>query len=263
VNRGTHADTPPWFALIAVGLVGGLVAGVFGVGGGLLMVPLLMWWVKISQRRAHATSLLAITPAAIVGAVAYGVGGIFAWEIALPVAVGSVVGAQIGAWLLRRISIDFLRWAFVAFIIASAIGLFLQAPQRGTTLEIDVWVGAGLFLLGFAMGASAGLFGIGGGVVVIPVLILGFGQSDLVAKGVSLLAMAPGSISGSIAHVRHQSARIRDGLWVAVGAVLTTPIGALIAFALDPAAAGVLFAALLVAVAAQLTIRAIRSRGED
>lgn len=263
MNVETQAGNPPWLPLIAVGLIGGLFAGVFGVGGGLLMVPLLMWWARMAQRRAHATSLLAITPVAIIGAVSYGVGGIFPWEIALLVAIGSVLGAQIGAWLLRKIPIGFLRWAFIAFILGSSIGLFLQAPERDVTVEIDLLTGVLLFFLGLAMGTSAGLFGIGGGVIVIPVLILGFGQSDLVAKGVSLLAMAPGSISGSVAHVRHQSARIRDGLWVAAGAVLTTPMGALIAFALDPAAAGILFALLLVAVATNLVIRAIRSRDDD
>ena len=65
---------PLWLVLVATGLVGGLFSGLFGVGGGVLMVPLLLWWSGMDQRRANATSLLAITPAAIVGAVSYGLG---------------------------------------------------------------------------------------------------------------------------------------------------------------------------------------------
>jgi uncharacterized membrane protein YfcA len=92
----------------------------------------------------------------------------------------------------------------------------------------------------------------------VPVLILFFGTSDLAAKGVSLLAMAPGSISGSISHLRHRSASLRDGLWVALGAVITTPLGALLAFALAPRDSALLFSVLLWGVAANLVIQAIR-----
>ncbi|MEL0149638.1 MAG: sulfite exporter TauE/SafE family protein, partial [Pontimonas sp.] len=66
------SSRPGWARLGAVGLVGGFFAGIFGVGGGLLMVPLLLWWTSMDQRRASATSLLAITPAAIIGAISYG-----------------------------------------------------------------------------------------------------------------------------------------------------------------------------------------------
>ena len=242
--------------------MGGVFAGVFGVGGGLVMVPLLLWWAKIDQKRAHATSLLAITPAAIVGAIAYGVGGIFEWQIALYVALGSIFGAQLGAWLLRRINVVVLRWGFITFVVLSAVGLVFQVPNREGSLTITIFVAFLLFALGLGMGVSAGLFGIGGGVVVVPALMLFFGQSDLLAKGVSLLAMAPGSISGSIAHLRHKSASLRDGAWVAIGAVLTTPVGALLAFTLSPRQASVLFAVLLGFISITLSIRAIREGTE-
>lgn len=249
---------PFWQALIGVGLIGGFFSGLFGVGGGLLMVPLLLWWARMEQKRAHATSLLAITPAAIVGAVSYGVGGIFEWQIALAVAAGGVLGAQLGAWLLNVINVTVLRWGFIAFTVLSAVGLFVQVPQRGATLTITILVAVMLFGVGLAMGISAGLLGIGGGVIVVPALMLFFGQSDLVAKGVSLLAMAPGSISGSIAHIRHRSAALRDGAWVALGAVLSAPFGAMLAFALDPRLATILFATLLGIISTNLVLKAIR-----
>jgi uncharacterized membrane protein YfcA len=113
------------------------------------------------------------------------------------------------------------------------------------------------------MGISAGLFGIGGGVIVIPVLMLFFGQSDLVAKSISLLAMAPGAISGSISHLRHKSATLRDGAWVAAGSLITTPIGAVIAFLLSPRFAALLFGLLMFVVATNLIVRALRQRGKN
>ena len=62
-------------SLLATGAMGGLLAGMFGVGGGILMVPLLMLWARMDQRQAAATSLVAIVPTAIAGATTYGIAG--------------------------------------------------------------------------------------------------------------------------------------------------------------------------------------------
>ncbi|MFB0914137.1 MAG: sulfite exporter TauE/SafE family protein, partial [Pontimonas sp.] len=88
---------PPWLPLVIIGLIGGFFAGTFGVGGGLVMVPLLLWWTTFDQRRANATSLLAITPASLIGAISFSIGGVFEWFPAIFVALGSVLGAQLGA----------------------------------------------------------------------------------------------------------------------------------------------------------------------
>ena len=263
MSPAAEQSTPSWPRLAAVGLAGGLFAGVFGVGGGLIMVPLLLWWAKLDQKRAHATSLLAITPIAVVGAVSYAVGGVFAWLPAIFVAIGGIAGAQVGAWLLRKMSVGILRWGFIAFIVASGVMLLVQLPDRSAVLDITVATAAILLGLGLAMGVSAGLFGIGGGVIVIPVLMLFFGQSDLVAKSISLLAMAPGAISGSVSHVRHKSATLRDGAWVAAGSIITTPLGAVIAFLLSPRLAALLFGLLMFVVATNLIVRAWRQRGTN
>jgi uncharacterized protein len=224
------------------------------------MVPLLLWWTTMNQRQANATSLLAITPAAIIGAVSYGIGGVFAWLPAVFVAVGSITGAQLGAWILKRIPLVPLRWSFIAFVLVSGAMLFVTVPNRDALFELNAATGALLIVLGVLMGIAAGLFGIGGGVVVIPALMLFLGQSDLVAKSVSLLAMAPGSISGSISHLRYQTASLRDGAWVSAGAVITAPMGALVAFTLSAQAAAVLFGALTVVVASSLIFQALTER---
>ncbi|MGB1100910.1 MAG: TSUP family transporter, partial [Pontimonas sp.] len=101
---------------------------------------------------------------------------------------------------------------------------------------------------------------IGGGVIVIPALMLFLGQSDLVAKSVSLLAMAPGSISGSVSHLRYETASLRDGAWISLGAIATTPVGALVAFGLSAQAAAILFGALTLFVAVRLIYRALKDR---
>jgi len=90
--------------------------------------------------------------------------------------------------------------------------------------------------------------------------MLFLGQSDLVAKSVSLLAMAPGAVSGSVSHLRHKTATLRDGVWVSVGAIVTTPLGTVVAFGLSAQAAAILFGALTVFVSGSLVNRAIQDR---
>src|SRR6476620_12114003 len=89
---------------VGIGLLAGLMSGLFGVGGGTVSVPLLVLILKFDQRLAAGTSLAAIVPTATVGVISYAVHGSVAWIPALILALGAVVGAQIGTWLLPKIS---------------------------------------------------------------------------------------------------------------------------------------------------------------
>ena len=89
--------------LLAIGLGGGVLSGLLGVGGGIVMVPLLVLWAGYAQREAHAMSLGAIIPISMAGIATYGVAGEVRWWQALGLAVGSIVGARIGAGILARI----------------------------------------------------------------------------------------------------------------------------------------------------------------
>jgi len=80
--------------LAAIGVCGGLLSGLLGVGGGVVMVPLLVLWASYGQRDAHAISLGAIIPISIAGIATYGIAGEVRWWDALALAAGSIVGAQ-------------------------------------------------------------------------------------------------------------------------------------------------------------------------
>ena len=161
------------------------------------------------QRLAAGTSLAAIVPTATVGVISYAVHGSVAWIPALILAVGAVVGAQIGTWLLPRLSLTVLRWAFVGFLAAVIVSLFLVIPSRDADLPLTVITVIGLLVLGVVTGTLAGLLGVGGGIIVVPALMILFGTSDLIAKGTSLLMMIPTAVSGTIGNIRRQQRRPR------------------------------------------------------
>ena len=107
--------------LLAIGLGGGLLSGLLGVGGGIVMVPLLVLWASYAQREAHAMSLGAIIPISIAGIATYGIAGEVRYGTALALAVGSVAGAPIGARLLVRIDERLLKIVFGLFLVGVAV----------------------------------------------------------------------------------------------------------------------------------------------
>ena len=107
--------------LIAIGILGGLLSGLLGVGGGIVMVPLLVLWARYGQREAHAASLGAIIPISIAGIATYGIAGQVRIWPAIALIVGSVVGARIGAGLLARIDERLLKAVFGLFLVGVAV----------------------------------------------------------------------------------------------------------------------------------------------
>ncbi|CAD5141027.1 putative membrane transporter protein [Microbacterium sp. Nx66] len=256
LKRGPRA----YAAFIGIGLLAGLLSGLFGVGGGTVIVPLLVLLLAFDQRLAAGTSLAAIVPTATVGVISYAASGSVAWIPALILAAGAVVGAQIGTRLLPRISQTALRWGFVGFLVVVIVSLFLVIPSRDAVFELTWLTGIALVVVGIGTGVLAGLIGVGGGVIVVPVLMLAFGTSDLVAKGISLLMMIPTALSGTVGNLRNRNVDLLAALLIGVSACTTTALGAWLATIVDPTVGNLLFAAYLVVIAVQMAIKAVRGR---
>jgi len=232
----------------------------FGVGGGIIMVPLFVWLIGLDQRHASATSLIAIVPSAVAGAIQYAVAGHLDIVVGLIIAAGGIAGSLVGTRLLKTLPLGWLRWLFIALLLVTAVRLFFEVPSRGADIVLTPGVIAGLVVLGLVMGVASGLFGIGGGVIAVPVLITLFGASDLLAKGTSLLAMIPTALTGSVANTRNGLVRPLDGIIAGVAATAASFGGVAVAFLLTPQLASILFAILLAIAITQMVVRAIRDR---
>jgi len=224
------------------------------------MVPLLVWLIGLDQRHASATSLIAIVPSAVAGAIQYAVAGHLDLVAGLLIAAGGIAGSLVGTRLLKTLPLGWLRWLFIALLLVTAVRLLFEVPSRGADIVLTPGVTAGLVVLGLVMGVASGLFGIGGGVIAVPVLITLFGASDLVAKGTSLLAMIPTALTGSVANTRNGLVRPLDGIIAGLAATAASFGGVAVAFLLTPQVASILFAVLLVIAITQMTVRAIRDR---
>jgi uncharacterized membrane protein YfcA len=115
-------------AVLGVGAAGGFVSGLLGVGGGVVLVPGIVWALGSNQRRAVANSLLAIIPISIVGVVTYylAAGHHVRFGLGVVLALGGIAGAPLGAALAHRVSDRQLRVTFG--ILAVVVGVRLLLP---------------------------------------------------------------------------------------------------------------------------------------
>lgn len=230
--------------LVAVGLLVGVLSGMFGIGGGTVIVPALVW-LGLSQRNAAATSTLAIVPTSISGVISYATGGHVDWLAAALLFCGMFVGGQIGSWLLSRLPELALRWIFVVFLVFVVVDQVSFVPSRDHQITMTVATGVCMVLLGVVIGMLAGLLGIGGGALAVPALSILFGASDLIARGTSLLAMFPNSITTSVANLKRNLVHVKAALIIGLVAAVTAPLGTWIAGEVSPRVGAIMFACYL------------------
>jgi uncharacterized protein len=121
----------PWIVLIVIGLIAGLCSGLFGIGGGIIVVPLLVSWAGFSQHRAVGTSLLLLLPplglAAAVEFYRHGYADIRAGAI---IAVTIFFAAWLGARIATALHEPYLRLVFAVFVVCIGIYLVFAACRR-------------------------------------------------------------------------------------------------------------------------------------
>jgi uncharacterized membrane protein YfcA len=232
------------------GLMAGALGGLMGVGGGILLVPLLVHALGLGQHEAHGTSLAFVTVTALVAAALYFRQGNVDVPLAGWLALGAVLGVLLGAALARRMTARRLRQAFGILILATAVRILVHVPAHAG--PPSPWPAALNVLLGLAVGALGGLLGVGGGTILVPILVLGEGYPQHVAQGVSLLMILPTGIVGAWSHARHGHVlrALLPGLMA--GGALGALLGAFLANRIEAAALSRLFALFLLPVAAQM-----------
>jgi uncharacterized protein len=119
-----------------LGLAAGVLSGLFGVGGGVLFVPTLVLVLGLTQIHAEASSLLAIIPTALVGAMRQHRYGNVRWRSALIVGIGSVAGAEAGVVIARTLPEDVLRRLFGVLMIVIAASLAWRVLKTQTSHDL-------------------------------------------------------------------------------------------------------------------------------
>jgi uncharacterized membrane protein YfcA len=235
------------------GFGAGLAGGLFGVGGGIVMVPVLTAFFGLTQHQAHGTSLAAVAATALAGIAVYGLAGHVAWLPAALMAVSGAWTARLGARLAARTGREQLSLAFAVFILAVGVRMLWRVPVAGGDSAIaggpfsgPLGVAAALSV-GAAVGLLAGFMGVGGGVIAVPALTLLFGMGQQTAQGTSLALILGSAPFGAVEHARlgNVERRLLPGLMF--GALLGAPLASLVAQRLPQATLARGFAIFLIA----------------
>jgi hypothetical protein len=211
---------------LLVGAAAGALGGFFGVGGGIVLIPMLIGVFGLTQHQAHGTSLAVIGATALGGLVVYGMMGQVDWVTALVAGIGSAIAAPLGARWAARTSASGLRQAFAVFMALVALRLLWIPPEVATApllagparVAFDV-------ALGGTVGLLAGFMGVGGGVLAVPLLTMVIGMSQHQAQGTSLGLMLITAPAGTLEHARHGNLVTRLAPTAALGALVAAPLG--------------------------------------
>lgn len=112
---------------IIIGIVAGIISGLFSTGGGLILVPAFIYLLKIDEIKSRATSILCILPMVITTSIFYNKNDYIDWKIGISCAIGGMIGGFFGSKFLKKIPVYILNIAFIIFMIYagfSMIGLW-------------------------------------------------------------------------------------------------------------------------------------------
>ena len=208
--------------LIGVGIATGLMSGLLGVGGGIIMVPALVA-IGLTRHRATASSLAAIMLIALAGAAAFAFGGDVDLPTGIFLGLGGLFGSTLGAHWMNRLSGRSLAMIFGVVLLVAGVRMAIGGGAVEAGIGLAPLVSFALVLLiGVITGLLSGLAGVGGGIVMIPAMVLLLGIDQHTAEGTSLVAMLFTAAAGTRVNISN-----RHVDWRAVGIVGMT--GAVVA----------------------------------
>jgi uncharacterized protein len=257
--------TPPLLLLIVTGVVGGAFGAFFGLGGGVIFVPVLIYAIRMPMKAATASSL-AVMPALTLASIltslvsarqAEAAHATVSWAHALALGLPAVVGAYaLGVPLASRIPGGSLKRILGAIQIAAGCHMLVTglaaagAPPGGAGWPLWVALPCGVLI-----GTLSGMLGIGGGVIAVPLLALGFGLPQHAAHITSLAVILPSVVAGTLR--AHLTRAAGDLLWpyagrMSIGALAGAGTGYLLSLRLESGTLKLAFAVMLVVLGMQM-----------
>ncbi|MGA8534257.1 MAG: sulfite exporter TauE/SafE family protein [Candidatus Tumulicola sp.] len=251
----------PW-VLFAVALVASAFGSMVGLGGGFILVPALRLFSGLPPAEAAGTSLLLIVASGASGAFAYLMQRRVHLTIGLLIAAGGLPGGILGAVLSLHITPRLFDWILALLLLAVAVDMAWNAekrlrgrPQHQHVHDIKGMSYRAAVFLGFVIGIFSSLFGIGGGVILVPTLLY-FSELPIHAvSATSQFGILLTSPVGLVMHVLQRDVDLNDVVPLVAGGLLGGPIGARLSAKMKSPQLLLIVAIALVAVAGSLVWR--------
>jgi uncharacterized protein len=217
-------------AALLSGLAAGIAGGLLGVGGGIILVPLLTGRFALSQHRAQGTSLAVIGATALTSLPVYAAHASVDWRTAIPVALASMATVQVGARLAGKLSSRALKRAFSILLLVVAARLLWHPEHSAGAPPLAGPAAIGISIaVGALVGLLAGFMGVGGGILAVPAFTMMLGMTQKVAQGTSLAVILATAPVGTIEHARRGNVAWALVPMLALGAAVGGPLASALA----------------------------------
>ena len=246
--------------LIGVALLAGIFAGLTGAGGGLILVPLLVY-LGYSPLEAVATSSIAVMISAIAATAMNSRDHKIPWQRVLRLSVPAMLLAPIGALVASKSPEIALLVAFCAlnvlniYLLGRRSRLANTGPQTET--DLDTNVAGKVLVVGGSGGLLAGLFGVGGGLVMVPLQVQWLATPRQAAARISLAVIIFSSAGAILGHAVSGDGSLHwaTGLILGIGGVVGAPLGAKILNRISQRTSTIIFQITLLAVTISLLVK--------
>lgn len=245
-------------------LIGGIIGfsgGLLGIGGGLLAIPLLGLILGMSQQMAQGTALIMVLPAVLMTLRHYNRHARLDIQAAIIGGLASIMFTWAGAQIALGLDPLVLRRIYVGFVFSIALFYFHQSsqkrrPRSAAPAQSPKIHKAWFALVGMLAGMAGGIFGVGGAVLVVPLLTTVFRYSQTTAQGLGLSMVVPSTAVGLFTYSWHGQADWVVGIPLALGSIIMVPYGVRIAYSLPEPRLKLIFACMLLVIMMLLLIKA-------
>ena len=233
------------------GIFVGIESGLLGMGGGSILVPVLLFVFSLPIKEAIGTSLCIIVFTAFSGIIVHWKEKQVHLKLAIVMALTGVIGAQLGSYLNKIIPDNIIKFIFTIVVIIFGFKMWIGTNNGGKETPAvntsDIKFNKPLALiLGLIAGTASGLLGIGGALIMLPVMHIFLRVPMNICVGTSLFIVFFNSLSGAVGYIARGDANLKLAVLIAVGSVAAAPFGAKLSVKISREKLRKIFAVVLV-----------------
>jgi len=240
-----------YLGLISLGFAAGIIGSMIGLGGGFVIVPILTFF-GFSPQLAASNSLFAAFSNAVASTISYAKQKRIEYSLGLKLGLFSIPGTILGAYISDGITPSPFKILFGIVLLASSVYIFLKRKMEAREYNLSKQIMILAVGASFFAGMISSLFGIGGGVVFVPLMVIAIGLSMKMAAPTSQFILLFASASGMIAHALLGHPDFYQALFLSIGAFAGGLVGSRLSLQVEEKKLRILVTAVLVIAAIKL-----------